>query len=68
VPHRYTIDHNDTRAEYFGTLGLRLLAGRTYTRDEVSSRAPVAVISEALARDFFPSARSIRDCALRSRK
>jgi predicted permease len=51
---RYTIRHNDTRADYFETLGLRLLAGRTYTAAEVSTRAPVAVISEALARDFFP--------------
>jgi predicted permease len=56
---RYTIYHNDTRAEYFGTLGLRLLAGRTYSSDEVSSRAPVAVISEALARDFFPGGNPI---------
>ena len=28
--------------------------GRTYTAEEVASRAPVAVISETLARDFFP--------------
>jgi predicted permease len=51
---RYTINHNDTQAGYFETLGLRVLAGRTYTPAEVSSRAPVAVISEGLARDFFP--------------
>jgi predicted permease len=51
---RYTIHHNDTRAEYFETLGLRVLAGRTYTPAEVLARAPVAVISEGLARDFFP--------------
>jgi predicted permease len=56
---RYTIRHNDTRAEYFETLGLRLLAGRTYTAAEVSTRAPVAVISEALARDFFPGANPV---------
>jgi hypothetical protein len=31
-----------------------VLAGRTYTPAEVSARAPVAVISEGLARDFFP--------------
>jgi predicted permease len=51
---RYTINHNDTHAGYFETLGLRVLAGRTYTPAEVSARAPVAVISEGLARDFFP--------------
>jgi predicted permease len=50
---RYTIYHNDTRADYFATLGLRAVRGRTYTPDEVADRAPVAVISETLARDFF---------------
>jgi hypothetical protein len=56
---RYTIRHNGTRAEYFETLGLRLLAGRTYTEAEVQAQAPVAVVSEALARDFFPGANPI---------
>jgi putative ABC transport system permease protein len=51
---RYTIYHNDTRAGYFATLGLRAVRGRTYTAAEVEGRAPVAVISETLARDFFP--------------
>ena len=51
---RYTIYHNDTRAEYFATLGLRAVRGRTYTAAEVDDRAQVAVISETLARDFFP--------------
>jgi predicted permease len=56
---RYTIRQYGTRAEYFETLGLRLLAGRTYTDAEVQARAPVGVISEALARDFFPGANAI---------
>jgi putative ABC transport system permease protein len=51
---RYTVYHNGTRAEYFATLGLRAVRGRTYTVAEVEGRAPVAVISETLARDFFP--------------
>ena len=51
---RYTVYHNDTRADYFATLGLRPVRGRTYTADEVAGRAEVAVISETLARDFFP--------------
>ena len=50
---RYTIYHNDTRADYFATLGLRAVRGRTFTAEEADGRAPVAVISEALARDFF---------------
>jgi predicted permease len=51
---RYAINHNDTQADYFATLGLRTVRGRTYTAEEVVSGAPVAVISETLARDFFP--------------
>jgi putative ABC transport system permease protein len=50
---RYTIYHNATRAEFFATVGLRALRGRTYTAAEVDDGAEVAVISEALARDFF---------------
>ena len=50
---RYTIYHNATRAEFFATVGLRAVRGRTYTAAEVADRAPVAVISETLARDFF---------------
>jgi predicted permease len=50
---RYTIYHNDTRADYFATLGLRAVRGRTYTAAEAADRAPVAVISERLAEDYF---------------
>jgi len=51
---RYTVNYNDTDAEYFNTLGLRVLRGRTYTAAEVRDRARVAVVSEGIARDFFP--------------
>jgi hypothetical protein len=50
----YNILHNDTRAEYFDTIGLRVIRGRTYTPEEVAGGAPVAVINETLARNFFP--------------
>jgi predicted permease len=51
---RYTITHNDTQADYFATLGLHAVRGRTYTAEEVAGGAQVAVISETLARDYFP--------------
>jgi predicted permease len=51
---RYTLYHNQTRADYFGILGLRVVRGRVYTEDEVTAGAPVAVISESVARDFWP--------------
>jgi predicted permease len=50
---RYTIYHHHTEPEYFATLGLRATRGRTYTADEAASGADVAVISDAIARDFF---------------
>ena len=45
---------NETSAEYFETIGVRVLRGRTYTTEEVRTTAPVAVISESLARRFWP--------------
>jgi predicted permease len=50
----YTIYHNKTQADYFATLGLRTIRGRAYTLQEVAGHVQVAVISDALARDFFP--------------
>jgi predicted permease len=43
-----------TRAEYFDVLGVRTLAGRTFTSSEVSAKAPVAVVSQSFARAFWP--------------
>jgi predicted permease len=51
---RYTVYHHETRSDYFATLGLRTIRGRAYTHDEVDGRAAVAVISDSVARDFFP--------------
>jgi putative ABC transport system permease protein len=51
---RYTIYHNQTQWNYFKTIGLRAIRGRTYTADEVAGGANVVVISETVARDFFP--------------
>lgn len=40
-------------ADYFKTLGLRLLRGRLLTRDDIAARRPVTVINQTLARKFF---------------
>jgi len=40
-------------ADYFETAGLRLVRGRSFTADEVTSRAPVMVISERVAREYW---------------
>jgi len=51
-PHR-VVNLNRTSANYFATIGLRLVAGRTYTRDEVAARAPFALVSQSLARAYW---------------
>src|SRR6185436_19842318 len=43
------VHFNRTGPEYFATIGLRVLAGRTFTREETATRAPVALISRPLA-------------------
>jgi predicted permease len=50
---RYTIYFHETRADYFATVGLRVVRGRTYSDAEAAGDAPVAVISETIANDFF---------------
>lgn len=42
-----------TRAEYFDTLGLRILDGRIYTAGEIAAKAPVALVSRSLARAYW---------------
>ena len=44
---------NRTQGNYFETLGLRVLAGRTFTRDEAATNAPVALVSQSLARAYW---------------
>jgi putative ABC transport system permease protein len=52
--HRAFLTHTD--ASYFSTLGLRIVRGRTYTDAEVAAGAPVAVVSESLARRLWGAA------------
>ena len=47
-------ERHETSAEYFEAMGIAILRGRTFTRDEIESDAPVAVISARLARTFWP--------------
>jgi putative ABC transport system permease protein len=52
---RYPLVQNKCSPDYFQTAGLRFQQGRTFTADEAGSNAPVAVITSALARDFWPA-------------
>ena len=51
----YEVSSNHVQPEYFSTLGLRLVRGRTFTEAEVTGGAKVVVVSETLARDFWPN-------------
>jgi len=47
------VERNETSPEYFDAVGLRMLRGRAYTREEMQSAAAVVVISASLARAFW---------------
>lgn len=49
----YQINVNQTDAAYFTTAGMTFVRGRGFTADEVAAEAPVAVITESVARGFF---------------
>jgi hypothetical protein len=46
-------------AGYFETLGIDLVEGRTFTDADVTARAPVAVVDEALATRFWFGGRAV---------
>jgi len=48
VPYR-VVDHN-----YFRTVGIPLLRGRSFTPEDKENSLPVVVVSEAVARRFWP--------------
>jgi putative ABC transport system permease protein len=47
-------DYLVVTADYFQTLGVPLLAGRTFTDRDDANALPVAIVSEATARHFWP--------------
>jgi putative ABC transport system permease protein len=40
---------------YFDAVGIRLIAGRNFTADELQSKAPVLVVNQTLARKLWPN-------------
>jgi predicted permease len=57
-------------ADYFRTLGVALVSGRSFTSPEVRAESPVVVVSDAFARRFWPNqnaiGRTFRDATGRS--
>jgi predicted permease len=46
-------------SEYFDTLGIRLLAGRTFTQDDINRTPRPRIVNEQFVRQFFPAANPI---------
>jgi predicted permease len=53
---------NAAALEYFKVLGIRLLRGRGFTAADNPGGAPVVVISETMARTFWPDGDAIGKC------
>jgi predicted permease len=49
--------------DYFDSVGLRLVQGRTFTLDEARS-GDVVILNEKLARDLFPGQDAVGNCVL----
>ena len=49
------VDWSIVSADYFQTMNVPLLEGRTFTRDEDEEGKPVVLIDETLARRFWPN-------------
>jgi hypothetical protein len=61
VFHGRRVYRNETSADFFNTLGVRLVRGRIYTADEVRTQARVAVISASLAEAFWGTENPVGD-------
>jgi len=48
-------DYRDVTPNYFATMGIPLIAGRTFTEQDNLDRPRVVMIDESLARRFFPN-------------
>jgi predicted permease len=44
---------------YFDTVGIRLVAGRNFTAEELASKQPVMVINQALAKRLWPNENAV---------
>jgi putative ABC transport system permease protein len=54
-----TFPYTYVSPDYFQTLGIPLVAGRVFTTGETAAGTPAAVISEALARRFWPASDAV---------
>jgi putative ABC transport system permease protein len=50
-----TVNEQSVSAGYFQVMGIRLLRGREFDRRDREQTLPVAVVNQALSREFFPN-------------
>ncbi|HLW97444.1 MAG TPA: ABC transporter permease [Candidatus Acidoferrales bacterium] len=48
------VSYDVVSPEFFDTLGIRMVQGRAFSRQDVVSGAPVAVVRESLAKKYWP--------------
>jgi putative ABC transport system permease protein len=48
-------DYRSISANYFSVMGIPVLRGRAFQQDDFTPSAPVAIINETLARDWWPN-------------
>ncbi|MGH9471683.1 MAG: ADOP family duplicated permease [Terriglobales bacterium] len=53
-PRRYGIEWRAISPEFFRTLSIPIVAGRAFTAADASGAAPAAIISEVMARHYWP--------------
>jgi macrolide transport system ATP-binding/permease protein len=48
------VDNNRVAPRYFETMGIRLLAGRGFTRHDTETTPPVVIVNQTMAQRFWP--------------
>ena len=56
---RTSFESRSITPHYFATLGIPLLAGRSFTDDDIRGRPPVAIVSRSFAETYFPGQSAI---------
>jgi predicted permease len=56
---RQAEDFNEVGNDFFGTLGIKIIAGRGFTSQDTATSPKVAVINQALAKKRFPNVNPI---------
>ena len=59
--------YNVITDNYFTTVGIPLLDGRSITANDISSEARVAIVSRELARRYWPNERAVGQCVFLDR-